>query len=271
MKAIQRAKQTLTIMAFATLFGCTSNLPASTPTTDMILLELHSTRSTQALTRELAQAYQDTRPDFDFDLYTDTYANLISQLHSGQISYFISGFVPSNDSIWAAPIAQDGLVMITHVENPVSNLSAEDVRRIYGGRMPNWELLGGDNQEIIVLTVDTNTDTFSVFERLVMGHRPITANAQVVPNLGAMLAQVSEFPGSIGYVPMSMVQNSVRTLSIDGITPTQISVTNNEYPLRSTIFVIGRQEPQDHYRAFLGWIQSKQGQAIVSASHVALP
>ena len=69
---------------------------------------------------------------------------------------------------------------------------------------------------------------------------------------------------------MSYVDNQVRALTIDGVAPTLENVTNNTYPLRCTIYVVGQREPDGDYRAFIGWIQSPAGQAVVARRYAPL-
>jgi len=86
-----------------------------------------------------------------------------------------------------------------------------------------------------------------------------------------MIQQVSTTPNTIGYVPLSHVTDAVKILSIDDISPNQSTMTENIYPLRITLFVIGREEPPPEYRAFFSWIQSRDGQDIVSQNYILLP
>jgi phosphate transport system substrate-binding protein len=77
--------------------------------------------------------------------------------------------------------------------------------------------------------------------------------------------------GAIGYLPLGLVDAPVKVLSIDGVFPTQENVGDRSYPLRSTIYVIGRQPPPPATFNLLGWIQSEAGQAVVSESYTPLP
>ena len=81
-----------------------------------------------------------------------------------------------------------------------------------------------------------------------------------------MIELVARTPGAIGYVSQAFVNESaaVHAVSVDGILPTLDHIFDNTYPLRSTIFVVGLEEPQDTDRAFIGWIQSAEGQRIVA-------
>src|SRR5690606_36976505 len=99
-----------------------------------------------------------------------------------------------------------------------------------------------------------------------------TASAQVAPSSAAMISSVAEQVGSIGYVSMVYVDQTVKMLEIDGVLPSQISVAENIYPLRTTLFIVGAYEPlaetQPDIRAFIAWMQSPEGQALVAELYV---
>jgi len=70
---------------------------------------------------------------------------------------------------------------------------------------------------------------------------------------------------------MSYLDSSVKALKIDGIRPTPAKVYDNTYPLRSNLYIIGVNEPQNVYRDFVGWIQAPEGQRIVALHYAPLP
>ena len=266
-----RVRNTLVVLAFTTLLGCAVDSPASTPTRQQVNVTLYSTYATQPLTRTLTDQYTDKHPEFSINVMENSYDDLMTQISDGSAEYFMSSYVPSNDDIWAAPIARDGLVLIAHPDNPISNLKIDNIRDIFSGRMTEWTALGGDDKEILPLTFQTNDDVYQEFHRLVMGQQGITSNAQVIPNIKAMIQKVSTTPNVIAYIPLSHVTDRVKLITIDDVLPSQSTVMDNIYPLRITLFIIGRKEPPTEYRAFFSWIQSHDGQAIVSQNYVSLP
>ncbi len=268
---MKRVRNTLAVLAFTTLFGCAVESPASTPTIEQIDLMLETTHTTHPLTRELTHKFTDTRPEFHIEINTQSYNTLIDQLENGQIDYFMSHYVPVQDNVWAAPMAQDGLILIVNQRNPVDDLSDEQVRGIFNGQLPQWNTINGNAQPIIPLTYPESNDIYHEFHRLVMGRQQITSNAQVVPNISAMIEQVNSIPNAIGYIPFSYHMDSVRSLSINGIMPTRSNLIEHIYPLRTTIFVVGRHEPPPTFRAFFSWVQSLEGQQALGQEYIPLP
>ena len=268
---MRNARTTLAILAFSAMFGCTVQSPATTPTTIQIKLQLPATESTVLLTRELAQRFTDQYNDRGFDIHSRSFATLMEQLAAGNISYFISSHVPELRDIWAAPLAVDGMAVIVHPDSQLTNLSIEALRDIFAGRINDWSEFGEDELEIEPLTTSAGSDTFLEFQRMVTGVTAITGNSRLMPSFSAMLSEVARSAGAIGFLPLSRVDDIVKVLAISGIQPNAATMRDKVYPLRSTIYIIGLQEPPAAYHNLIGWIQSEAGQAIVSESFTALP
>jgi phosphate transport system substrate-binding protein len=103
-----------------------------------------------------------------------------------------------------------------------------------------------------------------------MGDRRTKLAAQIAPSSNAVVTSVAGLPSGIGYVSMAYLDASVHSLMIDGAAPTSDAVYNNTYPLRSTLYFVGLEEPQDDYRVFIGWVQSPAGQAVVARHYAPL-
>jgi phosphate transport system substrate-binding protein len=84
------------------------------------------------------------------------------------------------------------------------------------------------------------------------------------------VTSVSRSRGGIGYVSMSYLNSSVRAVPVNSIAPTLEEVYNNSYPLRSTLYMVGLDEPEGDYRAFIGWVQSPDGQTVVGQQYAPL-
>lgn len=259
-----RARRTLAIVAF-TLVSCSAPVvPVATPTTEVIPLRLYATNATLPLTSDLTMRYYQANPAIAFELASGNYAALLERLLAGEMPYFVSNHLPLEDdlALWAAPIGQDGIAVIVHPDNPVTALSTGQLREIYQGRIEDWAAFGFD-APVTVFSREAGSGTRAEFELLVLGDRPITPSAQIAPSSEAMVRSVARTPGGIGYVSMGFLNDRVRALMIDGVSLSQSSVAANIYPLRAFIYVVGQEEPETDFRAFVAWVQSPEGQAVV--------
>ncbi|MCU0498249.1 MAG: substrate-binding domain-containing protein [Anaerolineae bacterium] len=264
-------KRTLVIVAFSTLVGCASpSIPATQPDVTDHALRLYATSATLPLVTDLTGAYGLT-----FETQSNPFPATLNNLLEYDTPYIISNHLPTDAttlSLWAAPIAQDGIAVIVNPANPIENLSLDQLRAIYQGRIHHWRDLTGQDQDLMVLSRETGDSTRLEFERLVMGSRPTTFAARLVTSESAMLKLIATTPGAIGYVSAAFLDQTVKPIAINQIALTSDNITQNRYPLRSTLFIIGLAEPpQDSpYRPFIGWIQSPEGQKIVSRHYSPL-
>lgn len=265
-----RTRRTLVIVAF-TLVSCSSQVvPASTPTTDAITLRLYTSSATSPLTNDLTRGYTQIEPSVSFDLITSNYDQIVNLISDENPAYFVTNHLPIESPLWGAPIGQDGIAIVTHPDNPVTNLSTEQLRRIYQGRLVNWQDVGGADLPITVISREEGSGTRAEFERLVMGERRTVQSAEIAPSSEAVVISAGRDVGAIGYVSMSYLDASVRAINIDDIEPTLDNVYLNTYPLRATLFIAGLDEPQNEYRAFIAWVQSLDGQAVVARKYAPL-
>ncbi len=265
-----RAQRTLVVVAF-TLVSCSSQLvPAATPTTRSVVLRLYATTAAIPLANELTSSYSQRYPGVAFDVQSGDYDAVVNEMMAEDDAYVVSNHLPADSTLWAAPIGQDGIAVIVHPNNGVANLTTEQLRAIYQGRVSNWAAVGGADLPIKVITREDGSGTRAEFERLVMGDRRTTRVAMIAPSSAAMVTAVSRSAGSIGYGSMSYLNQGVGSVDVDGSAPTLENVAGNSYPLRSTLFIIGKQEPQNDFRAFVGWVQSPEGQADVAREYAAM-
>lgn len=267
------AKRTLAIVALTTtLVSCSGQeVPATTPTMASESLQVYSTTATFPLMLELTSSYIQLEPFITFDTRQGNYENMAAALLNDEMPYFISNYLPAESDFWAAPIGQDSIAIITDPDIGVTDLSSDELRAIYQGRINTWSELGGPEQDIIVFSRENGSGTRAQFDRMVMGFRPTTSTARIAPSSRRMLESVAATSGGIGYISMGHINASVTPLTIDGITLTIETVSSARYPLRSMIFIVGQTEPTDEYRRFFGWIQSPEGQRIVGQLYAPLP
>ncbi len=271
-----RTKRTLAAVAF-TLVSCSSQiLPAATPTTQITALRLYVTTPAVPLIYNLTAAYSLLNPNITFDVTTGDYQVMVQEVMRDDRAYMVTNHLDDRSPLWAAPIGQDGIAVIVHPDNAVQQLTTAQLRDIYQGWTNQWRDLGGQGGDILVFSREQESGTRAEFESLLMGQRRTTPTARIAPTSAAMVASIARQRDAIGYVSMSYLDPTVRALTIDGAAPTLANVAANIYPLRAILYFAGQHEPRAaddlemHYRAFIGWVQSPDGQAIVARAYAPL-
>ena len=268
---MRRTKRAIAIMTF-TLVSCSSQvIPASTPAASPTPLRLYGTTATLPLIQDLTSAYSLTHPNIIFETQGGNYESMLERVMRLEVPYFMTTHLPIDSPLLGYPIGQDGIAIIVHPDNALASLTTEQVRRIYTGDITNWSEVGGSDLAIEVVSREDGSGTRAEFESQVMGERQTTLLSRVVPTSAAMVTSIATLAGGIGYVSISYVDNRVRAVLLDEVAATQDNVTNNSYPLRSIIYVVGVEEPVTDFRAFIAWIQSPEGQAIVARRYAPAP
>ena len=170
-------------------------------------------------------------------------------------------------------VALDGLPILVHPGNPVSDLTVEQVRKIYKGEITNWKDVGGANKEIVVISRDTNSGTYETFHGLVMTHKvdgekikeKIKDGAEYVGSNGAVRQRVQSTPNAIGFAGLGFVDKSVKALKINEVYPSQDTVCSGQYPISRPLFMFTNGYPKlgSHVYRFVTLHLSEKGQEII--------
>ena len=170
-------------------------------------------------------------------------------------------------------VAIDGIAVITHTSNTVSDLTSQQLTDIYTGKITNWVDLGGADEAIVVLGREAGSGTRGAFEEL-LDVADQCAYAQELDSTGGVLAKVASTPGSIGYVSLDVVDDTVKALSLDGVEPTEENIVAGSYKL-SRPFVMATlgtvEEQNDLVKTWFNYVQSDEGQAVIKAMGLILP
>ena len=170
-------------------------------------------------------------------------------------------------------VAIDGIAVITHKDSVVSDLTAQQLTDIYTGKITNWKDLGGADEAIVVLGREAGSGTRGAFEEL-LKIEDQCAYAQELDSTGGVLAKVAATPGSIGYVSLDVVDDTVKALSLDGVAPTEENIVAGSYKL-SRPFVMATlgtiEEQNDLVKTWFHYVQSDEGQTVIKAMGLILP
>ena len=189
-----------------------------------------------------------------------------------------------------APIGIDGVAVIVHNDNPVTGLTSQQLQEIFSGRILDWGELDGDQGEIVLVSREDGSGTRRAFESRIMDDKPVSLTAVVMPTSRDVVDYVSKNPFAIGYVSSAYVTEpteptqpdadatpvpsppsadpSVRVVAVDGVLPSDESVSSQSYPLIQPLYLVSRQNPQGWRRQFIDFALGPAGQTIVDRYHV---
>jgi phosphate transport system substrate-binding protein len=172
------------------------------------------------------------------------------------------------------PIGREAFVFFVNKENIVNDISIDNIRRIYSGKIKNWKKLNGKNQRIIAFQREKNSGSQTMLERTVGVPLKNPRRENVHGDMVGIINQVADyrnFSNAIGYsflyFATEMVQNDqIKLLSINGIYPSRETIQNNTYPFSGNFYAIyiDSDNVNENIEPFIDWILSKQGQELIS-------
>jgi phosphate transport system substrate-binding protein len=208
--------------------------------------------------------------------------NAYERLINGEIDIFF-GAQPSAQQIQAAeekgleftltPIAREAFVFIVNTENPVDNLTIEQIRAIYQKDITNWQVVGGNNETILPFQRPENSGSQTIMLAAVMAGEelPPPLWEEGVGGMGGMLNQVAtyrNYTSAIGYTfrfyTIGMNPNpNIKLLAIDGIEPTIENIQTGAYPFSIDVYAVTVGPQNENTQRLIQWILSEQGQGFI--------
>lgn len=228
---------------------------------------LAGSTSVQPFAEVLAEEYMMLHTDVTIDVQGGGSAAGIMAARSDTADIGMSSRALKADEteLWWVEIAKDGLAIIVHPDNPVRNLTLNQVRDIYADAITDWSLVGGSKSDIHVFTREEGSGTRSAFESLLMGDVGITPRAMVQDSNGAVRQLVADDPAAIGFISLGLVDARVKSLTLEGVAATQENVINGTYGLTRPFLFVARSEPTGQARQFIDFTLSPDGKKRLDA------
>ena len=186
------------------------------------------------------------------------------QTGAAQIGMASRSLAPSESALIGIPIAYDAIAVIVHPTNPIGDLSIEQIRKIFSGKVSRWNELGGKNHEITLVSREEGSGTREAFQHLLMGKAEVSLAALVQDSNGAIRQVVSDDPMAIGYISLGLVNKRVKALRIGGGEPTIENIKSHRYILVRPFLFVFKREPVSMEKIFLDFVLSPGGQKLLT-------
>lgn len=175
-----------------------------------------------------------------------------------------------NVNIVEKVIAFDGLAVIVHPDNPISELTMEQVKKVFTGAYKNWKELGGPDHPITALSRESNSGTYVFFQEHVLEKENFDPTVKLMPASSSIAQSISQDKWSIGYLGLGYTkEGNIKVLNIkkdansQAVTPSHNTVLDKSYSIARPLFLIFNGEPQGISASFLEFSLSPEGQKIV--------
>ena len=274
------------VMLAAALSGCGSNTAAPAASTEPSAAptavesaapaeKLSGSVSTDGSTSmekvigALGEAFTEANPDVNFTYNPTGSGSGITAVSEGRCDIGLSSRNLKDEEaakgLKATVLALDGIAVIVNPENPVSELSLEQIAKIYTGEITNWSELGGADAEIVVIGREAGSGTRDGFESITK-----TADAcvyrQELTSTGDVITTVAQNPDAIGYASLASIGDTVKALVVEGVAPSEETVKDGNYLVQRPFVLVTREgeELSEAAQAFFDYITSADAASIIA-------
>lgn len=169
------------------------------------------------------------------------------------------------DGLTQTTIAIDGIAIIVNPANSVADLSMDQIAQIYTGQITNWSDVGGDDAEIVCIGREAGSGTRDGFETIT-DTKDACKLSQELTSTGDVIQTVANNPNAIGYASMADLNDSVKTLTVDGVAPTEDTVLDGSYKIQRNFNVITNDSAtlSPQAQAFFDYITSADAADLIS-------
>lgn len=166
-------------------------------------------------------------------------------------------------------LAYDGIAVIVNPENPVDDLSLEEIAKIYTGEIANWAEVGGEDGEIVLIGREAGSGTRDGFESIT-GTEDSCEYRQELTSTGDVITTVSQNPNAIGYASAASVKDTVKALKVNGVAVAEDTIKNGSYVVQRPFVLVTNDaaELSEAAQKFFDYITSDAAKKIISEAGV---
>ena len=164
-------------------------------------------------------------------------------------------------------LALDGIAIIVNPENKVSDLTVEQIAKIYTGEITNWKDVGGDDAEIVLIGREAGSGTRDGFESIT-GTKDSCKYRQELTSTGDVITTVAGNPNAIGYASLASIKDTVKAISVNGVAPSEVTVSDGSYEVQRPFVLVTKEgvELSKAAQLFFDYATGKDAADIISAA-----
>ena len=265
-----------------------SSVPTGSPTQASAYIQNKGSDTMVNLALAWAERYQSEHPDVSLSVTGGGSGTGIAALVNGTVDIANASRAMTKDEITQAEangitpveftVSRDAIAVIVNPENPVRQLTLQQLSDIYSGKINNWTGVGGDDRPIVRLSRETNSGTHVYFLQTVIrlgdsqNKTLFSTDTLLLPSSEGIINEVRQNPNAIGYdglgyVPPDLMGSLVAVARIAGapyVIPSIATVNDNSYPVARDLYMYTAGQPTGAIKAYLDWITSPEAQKIVA-------
>lgn len=240
-------------------------------------LTINGSTTVLPIAQEVAEAYMKANPDVKISVSGGGSGNGIKSLLDGTTDIANSSRFIKDKEVAAAceknvlpvpfAVAYDCIIPVVHPSNSIKDLTMSQLKDIYMGKVTNWKDVGGADGEIVVISRDTSSGTYEVWEEKVMEKEKVYPGALLQASNGAIVTGVAQNKNAIGYIGIGYINDQVKGLTVAGVAGTKETTLNGKFPISRALYMFTNGWPKGDALNFINYILNPDnGQKLVEKS-----
>ncbi|TLM98624.1 PstS family phosphate ABC transporter substrate-binding protein [bacterium] len=268
------------------LSGCSTDSGQASGENSSVYIQNKGSDTIVNLALAWAERFQTVRPDVRLSVTGGGSGTGITSLINGTVDIANASRAIKQEEIDAAEangiipvehvIARDAIAVIVNPENPVNELTLDQISQIYRGEITNWKEVGGEDRPIVRLSRETNSGTHVYFLEAVLrlGNKNdkaiFTPLTLLLPSSEGIISETTDNPNAIGYDGLGYVTPGVKVIAVSPgkgepyVLPSIETVNNKSYPIARDLYMYSKKDASQAVLDYLTWIFTPEAQQIVS-------
>ena len=189
----------------------------------------------------LGESFMQLHPDVSFTYNPTGSGSGITAVQEGRCDIGLSSRALKDEEtasgLKGETVALDGIAMIVNNENPIADLSLDQIAKIYTGEITNWSEVGGNDAEIVLIGREAGSGTRDGFESIT-GTEDACQYRQELTSTGDVITTVSQNPAAIGYASLASVSDKVKAITVEGVEATEDTVRDGSYKIQRPFVLV---------------------------------
>ncbi|MDU5106002.1 phosphate ABC transporter substrate-binding protein [Clostridium sp.] len=253
--------------------GCGNSSVKSNPeggnSKDKVTISISGSTSVGPLMGKLAEKYENKNSNISIEINEVGSSAGIKDTINGVSEIGMSSRELKSEeesSVKGTTIAYDGIAIITNKNNPIKNITIEQIKDIYTGKITNWnEIEGGKDAPIVVVSREEGSGTRDAFQEII-GYKSeeLEPNTMIANATGAVKQTVIGNENSIGFVSFEYLDDEVNVVNVENVEPKAEEVQAGKYKISRPFIVVSKEGTlSEEGQKFIDFILSEEGQAMV--------
>ena len=258
------------VMALSLFAGCGQKANDNGTTTDGTVSTDGST-SMEKVIGALGESFMEANSGTTFTYNPTGSGSGIQAVSEGRCDIGLSSRALKDDEkasgLKETIVALDGIAIIVNPQNPVKDLSLEQIAKIYTGEITNWKDVGGEDAEIVLIGREAGSGTRDGFESIT-DTKDACQYRQELTSTGDVITTVSQNPNAIGYASLAAIKDSVKALTVNGVAPTEATVKDGTYLVQRPFVLVTKEGAalSETAQKFFDFATSADAASIISAA-----